>query len=178
MTHLFVHGDPLYAFSWDVKLRETFHQKSQATLTPSNHGVNRARCRTCSEETRTFWFNPASFEASGEFQLVGIVLGLAIYNSVILDVHLPRVLYKKLLGQKPSFEDLKNTFPELGRGLQQLLEFEGDVEGVFCRTFEVGRGSLSACLSPNLFWLYFFLSHALIAFCNARGRYVVMCPLS
>lgn len=94
-----------------------------------------------SEETRTFWFNSMSFESSSEFQLVGIVLGLAIYNSVILDVHLPRVLYKKLLGQRSTFEDLKNTFPELGRGLQQLLDFEGDVEGVFCRCFEVGTSS-------------------------------------
>lgn len=30
-------------------------------------------------------------------------------------------------------QDLKVAFPELGRGLQQLLEFEGDVEAVFCR---------------------------------------------
>ena len=27
--------------------------------------------------------------------------------------------------------------PALGRGLQQLLDFEGDVEGTFCRTFQV-----------------------------------------
>lgn len=34
-------------------------------------------------------------------------------------------------------QDLKQAFPELGKGLQQLLDFEGDVEGTFCRTFEV-----------------------------------------
>jgi hypothetical protein len=44
------------------------------------------------------------------------------------------VLYKKLRGLAPGFEDLRAAFPDLGRGLQQLLEFEGDVEGVFCRT--------------------------------------------
>jgi hypothetical protein len=33
-----------------------------------------------------------------EFELVGLLLGLAIYNGVILDVKLPLVLYKKLLG--------------------------------------------------------------------------------
>lgn len=43
------------------------------------------------EETRTFWFNPASLDSGIEFQLVGIVLGLAIYNGVILDVHFPLV---------------------------------------------------------------------------------------
>ena len=43
------------------------------------------------EETRCFWFSPTSLESSVEFQLVGIVLGLAIYNGVILDVHFPLV---------------------------------------------------------------------------------------
>lgn len=35
---------------------------------------------TCSEETRTYWFNPASLETEVEYALVGAVLGLAIYN--------------------------------------------------------------------------------------------------
>eukprot|EP00873_Tetraselmis_striata_P043108 jgi/Tetstr1/463372/TSEL_008294.t1 len=48
-------------------------------------------------ETRTYWFNQASVEPDVNFKLVGIMLGLAIYNSVILDVHLPMVVYKKLL---------------------------------------------------------------------------------
>ena len=68
-----------------------------------------------------------------EFQLVGIILGLAIYNGAILDVHFPLVVYKKLLGQRPSFSDLVEAQPTLGRGLKQLLEFEGDVEATFCR---------------------------------------------
>ena len=37
--------------------------------------------------------------------------------------------------QPLDFRDLADAFPDLGRGLQQLLEFDGDVEGVFCRTF-------------------------------------------
>jgi hypothetical protein len=34
-----------------------------------------------------------------EFELVGIVLGLACYNGIIIDAHLPLPAYKKLLGQ-------------------------------------------------------------------------------
>lgn len=39
-------------------------------------------------------------------------------------------------------QDLKAAFPELGRGLQQLLDFDGDVEAVFCRrcVLAMGRG--------------------------------------
>lgn len=89
------------------------------------------------EKNRTFWFNSHSFESGDDFKLIGIVIGLAIYNSIILDIHFPLVVYKKMLGLKPNLEDLKETFPELGKGLQQLLDFEGDVEDVFCRTFQV-----------------------------------------
>ena len=91
------------------------------------------------ESTRTFWFNASSLETESEFALVGALLGLAIYNNVLLDVHFPMVLYKKLLGGVPTFEDLKSAFPELGKGLQALLDYRPaeDVESVFCRTFEV-----------------------------------------
>jgi hypothetical protein len=49
-------------------------------------------------------------------------------------VRFPLVVYKKLLGQTPGFDDLKAAFPDLGRGLQALLDFQGDVEATFCRT--------------------------------------------
>ena len=41
---------------------------------------------THDEETRDFWFNEFSFENDAQFSLVGIVIGLAIYNNVILDI--------------------------------------------------------------------------------------------
>ena len=55
------------------------------------------------EETRTYWFSNASMEAGTEFRLVGQLMGLAIFNSVILDAHFPHCLYLKLLGKKPGF---------------------------------------------------------------------------
>lgn len=51
-------------------------------------------------QTRTFWFNMLAQGMESEFELVGIVIGLAIYNGVILDVHFPLVVYKKLLNQE------------------------------------------------------------------------------
>ena len=36
-----------------------------------------------------------------------------------------------------TLQDLKESFPEVGRGLQQLLDLEGDVEGIVSRNFEV-----------------------------------------
>jgi len=38
---------------------------------------------TYNEDTRTFWFNSVSTDYD-EFKLIGIILGLAIYNGIIL----------------------------------------------------------------------------------------------
>ena len=63
------------------------------------------------EETRTYWFNPDTFEARIKFELIGFIIGLALYNSVILDIHFPRIVYKKLLGLETDFEvDQKVSF--------------------------------------------------------------------
>ena len=53
-----------------------------------------------------------SFECNLNFELIGTLIGMAIYNSVLLDLHLPTVVYKKLLGQQT---DLKvQTYDSLG----------------------------------------------------------------
>lgn len=89
------------------------------------------------EETRSMWINGSSLESEREFELVGIVLGLAIYNGVILDVRFPSVIYKKLQGYTPNLQDLSSLQPALARSLNELLEFEGNVEDVFCYSFQV-----------------------------------------
>ena len=66
---------------------------------------------TYDEETRNFWFNSTSFENDSQFTLIGIVLGLAIYNNVILDIHFPMVVYRKLMGKLGIFDDLKDSHP-------------------------------------------------------------------
>ncbi|XP_076048039.1 ubiquitin protein ligase E3A isoform X2 [Oratosquilla oratoria] len=94
-------------------------------------------CYNC--ETHTFWFNPTSFESDAQFTLIGIVLGLAIYNNVILDVHFPPVMYKKLSGKRGSFHDLKEWNTTLYRSLVELLEYEGDdMEEVFMQSYRIG----------------------------------------
>ncbi|OQR93549.1 HECT E3 ubiquitin ligase [Thraustotheca clavata] len=89
------------------------------------------------DETRTLWFNCDSYESTTEFELIGILLGLAIYNGVILELHFPSLVYKKLMGLSLTLDDLEEAQPALGKGLRQLLEFEGDVEAVFARSFEL-----------------------------------------
>ncbi|EKX32984.1 hypothetical protein GUITHDRAFT_148230 [Guillardia theta CCMP2712] len=91
---------------------------------------------TYDDDSRTFWFSATALENAREFNLIGKVFGLAIYNSVILDVHFPMVVYKKLMGFQPCLLDLKDCNPGLARGLQSLLDFDGDVEEWIMRSLE------------------------------------------
>ncbi len=78
------------------------------------------------QDSRTYWFNASSLEAEDEFMLIGLVLGLAVYNAVLLDFPLPIALYRKLLGQPTALRDLKEMDPPLGKSLQQLLDMQGE----------------------------------------------------
>ncbi|KGO72857.1 Uncharacterized protein PEX1_079920 [Penicillium expansum] len=104
------------------------------------------------DDSQYCYFNPYCFESSEQFFLVGVLLGLAIYNSTILDVDLPPFAFKKLLSAAPhangpqtatsmrstfkcTLEDLAEYRPALAKGLRGLLEFEGNVAETFCYDF-------------------------------------------
>ncbi|KAK5725715.1 putative E3 ubiquitin-protein ligase [Elasticomyces elasticus] len=107
------------------------------------------------DESQACYFNPNSFETSDQYHLVGVLLGLAIYNSTILDVAFPPFAFRKLLAAAPSspgsgnvssvtgtkgqmtytLPDLAEFRPALAAGLQKLLDFDGDVEATFCQDF-------------------------------------------
>uniref|UniRef100_A0A6Q2XX91 HECT domain-containing protein n=1 Tax=Esox lucius TaxID=8010 RepID=A0A6Q2XX91_ESOLU len=90
------------------------------------------------EESRLIWFANKTFEDIDLFHLVGVICGLAIYNLTIVELHFPVALYKKLLKRKPTLEDVKELMPDVGRNLQQLLDYtEDDVEEIFCLNFTI-----------------------------------------
>nr|XP_061802482.1 ubiquitin-protein ligase E3A-like isoform X2 [Nerophis lumbriciformis] len=97
---------------------------------------------TYDELTKLFWFNPSSFENEGQYTLIGIVLGLAIYNNCILDVHFPMVVYRKLMGKKGTFRDLADANPILYQSLKELLEYTGSVEEDMMITFQISQTDL------------------------------------
>uniref|UniRef100_A0A2K6M7P3 HECT-type E3 ubiquitin transferase n=1 Tax=Rhinopithecus bieti TaxID=61621 RepID=A0A2K6M7P3_RHIBE len=63
-----------------------------------------------------------SFQTEGQFTLIG----LAIYNNCILDVHFPMVVYRKLMGKKGTFHDLGDSHPVLYQSSKDLLAYEGN----------------------------------------------------
>ncbi|VDN96413.1 unnamed protein product [Rodentolepis nana] len=90
------------------------------------------------KDSRMLWFNETNFESPHMFAMVGALCGLAIYNNNIIDLCFPTALFKKLLDEEPTLDDLKELDPTAGRSLQSLLDYEGtDVEDVFCINFEI-----------------------------------------
>ncbi|CAF3337309.1 unnamed protein product [Rotaria sp. Silwood1] len=102
-----------------------------------------------------YWFNGASTDNIREYNLVGILMGLAVYNAIILDIRFPLVCYKKLLTPafiaepmthlsktkvgiiKPTLADFRTIRPDIAHSLQYLLDYDGNVEEDFGLTFEV-----------------------------------------
>ena len=107
------------------------------------------------EESGTYWFDPGTFESDDAFFLLGLVVGMAIYNGVLLDLPLPLALYRKILGLEIKLRELKEMQPTLGRSLEQILQYEGpgSVEDVFCQTFSIpmrkGGETIESPLCPG-----------------------------
>lgn len=113
-------------------VRKEFYQIVTRELLDPSYGMFKNY-----EETRYLWFNSDSFEANNEYELIGKLLGVAIYNSVIIDLRMPSLVYKKLKRQPLNLSDLEELQPQLARGLRALLEFKGDVKSAFELTFQI-----------------------------------------
>jgi hypothetical protein len=95
---------------------------------------------TTESRTRCSWFQPCSWEPLYKFELLGLLMSLAVYNGLTLPVNFPIAFYRKLLGLKVKHLDhIRDGWPELTRGLEELLCWnEGDVADIFMRTYEFG----------------------------------------
>eukprot|EP00817_Percolomonadidae_sp_ATCC50343_P007104 CAMPEP_0117426664 /NCGR_PEP_ID=MMETSP0758-20121206/6714_1 /TAXON_ID=63605 /ORGANISM="Percolomonas cosmopolitus, Strain AE-1 (ATCC 50343)" /LENGTH=318 /DNA_ID=CAMNT_0005211931 /DNA_START=1364 /DNA_END=2317 /DNA_ORIENTATION=+ len=93
---------------------------------------------TYNHKSQTFWFSSNNSDIYN-FKLIGTIIGLGLYNKVILDIHFPMVLYKRLCGIEPTLEDMKDHDPDYYKGLKYLLEAEGDIEDDFGLTFSIEK---------------------------------------
>ncbi len=120
------------------------------------------------DKTRLAWFADSvvqdpleDFEALYEF--CGVVMGLAVYNGIMLNVAFPSVLWRILicesdlrsdcLAETFGLEDIELGWPTLARGLRQMLEWpesEGDVYDVFLRSFEISFNVLGEVTTIEL----------------------------
>lgn len=86
------------------------------------------------------WFQPGSLEPLWKYQLIGMIVSLAVYNGLTLPVTFPKALYRKLLDEEVTeLHHIADGWPDLANGLTTLLEWDernGLVEDIFARTYE------------------------------------------
>jgi ubiquitin-protein ligase E3 A len=62
-------------------------------------------------ETRISWFNSGCEDHMRNYEYFGILFGLALYNGVMLGLKFPSVLYRKILNEPITLEDIETSFP-------------------------------------------------------------------
>ncbi|XP_042312596.1 probable E3 ubiquitin-protein ligase HECTD2 isoform X4 [Sceloporus undulatus] len=119
---------------------------------------------TYHKDSHCHWFSSLNCDNYSEFRLVGALMGLAVYNSITLDIRFPPCCYKKLLSppivpcdqstpvgiSSVTIEDLFQVMPELAHGLNELLSYEGNVEEDFYSTFQVFQEEFGVIKCYNL----------------------------
>ncbi|KAK0384764.1 hypothetical protein NLU13_7242 [Sarocladium strictum] len=113
------------------------------------------------ERTRMAWFVPGSIVELWRFELMGVLVSLALFNGLTLPVTFPRALYRKLLGcPVTELHHIADGWPDLVSGLTALLEWDesnGPVEDVFARTYDFSVSAFDRYVSrdmkqPNQIW--------------------------
>jgi hypothetical protein len=116
-------------------VQQEFFRLAIAEVLNPDHGAF-----TVDERTRMAWFLPGSMEDEWKFELIGLLVSLAVYNGLTLPVTFPKALYRKLLGEPVTeLHHIADGWPDLASGLTTLLEWDekdGLVEDVFARTYE------------------------------------------
>ncbi|KAJ2845408.1 hypothetical protein GGI22_006566 [Coemansia erecta] len=129
-------------------VQKEFFQLIVRDVFSSKYGIFKA-----DSESQYHWFLSQASPTKDmleEIWLTGQLIGLAVYNGVILDIHLPPVMYKKLLGMAAATEDLREIDPELYHGLSQLRRMSDDELSFLERTFEIEYDDLGHLRSHEL----------------------------
>lgn len=95
---------------------------------------------TVDEGSKMAWFLPGSPEPLWKYELIGVLVSLAVYNGVTLPITFPKALYRKLRDiPNAELHHIEDGWPELASGLTTLLDWDekdGLVSDIFSRTYE------------------------------------------
>ncbi|XP_077396460.1 E3 ISG15--protein ligase HERC5-like isoform X2 [Festucalex cinctus] len=96
------------------------------------------------------WFPPKPKVGENTYFLFGVLCGLALHNNNMVHMPFPLVLFRKLIGVKPSLDDMKEFEPTVGEGLRCILEdYSADVLKDMETTFTVTWGGDKVELDPE-----------------------------
>lgn len=96
---------------------------------------------TVDAHTGMTWFQPASLEPLWKFEMIGILLSLALYNGITLPVTFPLALYDYLLYEEHNSDSMSavdyiaDGWPTLAKSFREFLAYPGEVADVFMRDY-------------------------------------------
>ena len=114
---------------------------------------------TIKQPENVLWFNPdvaTEFLPAAQVLMMGQVLGLAVYNNVIIDVAFPQLVYRKLLSVEPDLEDMRGIDAAMATALQTLLNYDErapgapTVEEAYDRTFTYDHDVFGARVTAEI----------------------------
>lgn len=76
----------------------------------------------------TYWFAPFLSCEPITYQLIGSIVALAIYNSILLPIRFPSLLYKKLWNVPLKLEDYEEIDPDIVNSLKKLKKSKRKVD--------------------------------------------------
>ncbi|XP_023267158.1 probable E3 ubiquitin-protein ligase HERC4 [Seriola lalandi dorsalis] len=105
----------------DVYKRDFFHHLF--------HKIAKTGMYVFNDSERVAWFpSKTTKKNKNKFFLFGVLCGLALYNQSIIYLPFPLALFKKLLGVEPTLEDMMELNPSVGKTLQNVLDYDDDLE--------------------------------------------------
>jgi hypothetical protein len=106
------------------------------------------------KDTRNHWFKPGleGMFLGIYFELLGKIVAVAIFNGVILDLPFPSYLWRRMCtgDEGVDLEDMREIDADIASGLQQLLDFDGDVQETFELTFTHDAEEYGMLVSKDL----------------------------
>ncbi|XP_072241436.1 probable E3 ubiquitin-protein ligase HERC3 [Leuresthes tenuis] len=134
-------GDTTFS---DVYKRDFFHHlfKNIVKTKPGMFMLNEGK-------TLAWFSSKATEENRANFYLFGVLCGLALYNSSIIQLGFPLALFKKLLDVEPTLEDMIEFRPEVGKLLQNTLKCEADDLEDLDIYFEINWDETNVDLDPQ-----------------------------
>jgi len=110
------------------------------------------------QETRLVWFSDKNIDADQQYFFVGCLLGLALYNNVLMDLRFPLIVYKKLVSPSVpvlSITDLAEIEPDLAKSFITLSEpnklSDEEFEAMFgCQTFSISKDFFGEIIDVDL----------------------------
>lgn len=98
-------------------------------------------------QNNILWFSEE--KNTRKYEIIGKLIGVALYNDVVLNLPFPTFLFKIFLNRKVEFDDLIEIEPEIYHSLNKLRQYNEEEIKYLEQTFTITRKSGSVNLIPN-----------------------------